>query len=143
MVLLLRVQNDEGFPGFPQIGEDAFEQMGLALAGVAQNQHVGVGLVIRTAVKVRENVGAELIPPQVEPVGVGLAAVIKGIEIGHRAGGEHSLILGAKVVVPKGQHREEPIQLAEGQPVHADLATGQLHHYVGLQLPQFIHVRGF
>ena len=76
-------------------------------------------------------------------MGVGLAAVIKGIEIGHRAGWEHSLVLGAKVIVPKGQHREEPIQLTEGQPVHTDLTPGQLHHHVGLQLPQFIHVRGF
>ena len=48
--------------------------MGLPLAGVAQDEHVGVGLVIRTAVKVRENVGAELVPAQVEPMGVGLAA---------------------------------------------------------------------
>src|SRR5699024_11571997 len=68
---------------------------------LAQNQHVGVGLVIGAAVKVRENVGSELVPAQVEPMGVGLAAVIKGIEIGHRAGREHSLVLAAKVVVPK------------------------------------------
>ena len=76
-------------------------------------------------------------------MGVGLAGIVERIEIGHRAGGEHPLVLAAKVIVPKGQHREEPIQLTEGQPVHADLATGQLHHYVGLQLPQLIHVRGF
>ena len=56
--------------------------MGLALAGVAQNQHVGVCLVIGAAVKVRKNICAELIPPQVEAVGIGFAAVIKGIEIG-------------------------------------------------------------
>ena len=143
MVLLLRVQNDEGFPGLAQIGEDAFEQMGLALAGVAQNQHVGVGLVIGAAVKVRKNICAKLIPPQVEAVGIGLAGIVERIEIGHGAGGEHSLVLGAKVIVPKGHHREKTVQLAEGQPVHADLAPGQFHHDIGLQLPQFIHVRGF
>ena len=143
MVLLFRVQDNERFSGLSQIGEDAFEQMGFSLAGVAQDQDVGVGLVIGSPVEVRENVGAKLIPPQVEAVGIGFAAVIKGIEIGHRAGGQHPLVLAAKVVVPEGQHREEPIQLTESQPVHADLATGQLHHHVGLQLPQFIHVCGF
>ena len=47
--------------------------MGLALAGVAQDQDIGVGFVIGAPVKVREDVGAKLVPSQVEAVGVGLA----------------------------------------------------------------------
>ena len=117
--------------------------MGLALAGVAQNQHIGVSFVIGAPVKVREDVGAKLVPSQVEAVGVGLATVIEGIEIGNRRSGQHPLVLGAKMIVPKGQDREKALQLAECQPVHVDLAPGQLHHHVGLQLPQPFRVGGF
>ena len=41
-------------------------------------------------------------------MGVGLAAVIKGVEIGHRAGREHSLVLAAKWLYPKGSTERNP-----------------------------------
>ena len=64
---------------FPKVGNNALEQMGLALAGVAQNQDIGVGLVIGPAVEVGEDIGAELVPAQVEPMGIGLAGIVKGV----------------------------------------------------------------
>ena len=61
-ILSLGVQDDDRFPALPQIGDDPLEQMRLALAGVSQDQDVGVGLVIGAAVKVRQDVAAEFVP---------------------------------------------------------------------------------
>lgn len=78
------IHKDDGLAGLPQIGDNALEQIGFPLPGIAQDEDIGVGLVISPAVKVRENIGAELIPAQVEPMGVGLAGIVEGVEIRHR-----------------------------------------------------------
>ena len=51
-ILSLRVHDQHPLSGFPEIGQQQLHQVGLALAGVAQDQDIAVGFVIPTAVQV-------------------------------------------------------------------------------------------
>lgn len=117
--------------------------IGLALAGIAQNQDIGVGLILGPTVEVSENVGAKLVPAQVEAMGIGLAGVIERIQVCHRTGGQHPLVQASKPVVSEGRYRKESVQLPQGQLVYVDFGAGQLHLHIGLQFPQPFRVRGF
>ncbi len=85
LVLHFRIKGTHIHAGFPQIAEDELEKIRLSLTAVAENEDVGVGLVIGSLVEVHQHVAAELIPPYIEAVGIRLAGVVEGIEVRHRA----------------------------------------------------------
>ena len=91
--LIFRVQADHGLPGFQQIGDQQLQQEALALTGVAQDEDAGVGLVVRAAVKVNDDIAAEFVPADVEALGIGLAGVVAGVEIRHRGRRQDPLAL--------------------------------------------------
>ena len=99
--LMLRVQADHGFAGGQDVAQQEFQEETLALAGVAQNENVGVGLVLRPAVQIQDDVGAEAVLPDIEPIGVVFAGVIEREQIRHRGCGEDPLELGGENVAPR------------------------------------------
>ena len=52
--LLLRIQADHRLAAFQQVAEEQLEQVALALAGVAQDEHAGIGLVRCAAVQIQQ-----------------------------------------------------------------------------------------
>src|SRR5699024_11127830 len=70
--LMLRVQADGGLPGLQDTAQQEFQEIALALAGVAQDEGAGGGLVLCPPVQIHDDVGAVAVPPNVESVGIGL-----------------------------------------------------------------------
>ena len=93
LLLMLCIQRNHGFAGFEEVYNQVLHEVGLALAGVAEDQDTARGLVRVALVEVHEDVGAVVILADVKAVAVRLATVVEGIEIGHRRGGEHPLKL--------------------------------------------------
>ena len=141
-ILTLRVHDQHPFPGLPEIGQQQLHQVGLALAGVAQDQDIAVGFVIPPTVQVYQNVGAVLVPPDIEALGIGLTGEVEGEHISHRAGRQHTLELTAEAVPAKGHGGKKPFLLPQGQPVRRDLGAGQLHADIRLQAFQRAHALG-
>ena len=108
------------------------------MTGIAQDQDVGCGLILRAAVEVHEDIGSILISADIQPLGIGLAGKIEGIQIGNRAGWQHTLELRAKLIAAHRQHGEEAFLLPECQTIHRDFGAGQLHGNIGLQFLQRI-----
>lgn len=69
------------------VAEEQLEQIGFALTAVAEDEAAGVRLVVVPLVQIHEDIAAELVPSDVEPMGVRLAGVVERIEIGNQAGG--------------------------------------------------------
>ena len=93
LLLMLCIQGDHGFAGFEEVDDQVLHEVGLALTGVAENKDAAGGFVRVALVEVHEDVRAVVILADVKAVAVRLAAVVEGIEIGHRRGGEHPLKL--------------------------------------------------
>ena len=136
--LLLRVQTHHRFPGLQHVADQQLEQITLALAGVAQNQHIGVGAVAGAAVRVHDDVGAVLVPAEVEAFRIGFAGVVEEEQIGGGDGGQDALKLGGEGVAARRIHRLEPLPLAQQQPVRAQLGAGQIGENFALQRPQVL-----
>ena len=83
LLFVLHIQRDCGFARLEEVEQEQFEKIGFALAGVAQNQNVGRGLVLVPFVKVHQNICSVLVLANVEPVGIGFTTVIKWIQVGH------------------------------------------------------------
>ena len=143
LVFMLHIQADHTLAGLPQVGQQELQQMGLALAGVAQNQGIAVGLVIASAVQVNQDIGTVLITANVEALGVGTAGEVEGIQVGYGTGRQDSLILRAEAVGAERHNRQISFLLPQGQTVYRDLGAGQLHGDVRLKLPQSFRVFGF
>ena len=110
------------------------------MTGIAQDQDVGCGLILRAAVEVHEDVGAILISSDIQSLGIGLTGEVEGIQIGRRAGWQHTLKLCAELIAAHRQHGEEAFLLPERQTIHRNFGTGQLHSNVGLQFLQRIQI---
>ena len=67
--LLLRVQADHRLAALQQIADEQLEQVALALAGVAQDEHAGIGLVRCAAVQVQQDIRTIVVIADVEPWG--------------------------------------------------------------------------
>ena len=143
-VLIFRfcVQRDDPFPGFPQVGQDQLHQEGFALAGVSEDQNIAVGLILAAAVKIREDVGAELVPTDIDPVGVGFAGKVERVKIGHRGSGKDTFELRAELIGAGRQYREKTLFLPQGQTVHSDFGPRQLHSNILLQFLELFHAPG-
>ena len=81
------IQGNHRLARFQQIADQQLNEIALALTAVAQDKDVGRGLVAVPTVKVHHDVAAVLVFPNVKAVGICLAGVIEGIEIGRAAGG--------------------------------------------------------
>ena len=112
------------------------------MAGVAENEDVGGGLVLIALVEVHEDVAAVLITPDIEALCVRFAAVVEGIEIRHRACREDTLELLAEGVVSHGAGTAEALLLTEQEPVHIELTPYQFRQHIGLEQLQRVIVRG-
>ena len=67
LIFGLGIQTNHRFSGLPEVGQKELEQIALALAGVTQNEDIAGGLILASAVKIHQNVGAILIPPDIQP----------------------------------------------------------------------------
>ena len=99
---MLGIQRDNGLSGLQQIEDEQFHKIALALAGVAENEDVGGGLVLVALIEVHEDVAAVLVPSNIEALCVRFTAVVEGIKIRHRACREDTLELLAEGVVSYG-----------------------------------------
>ena len=133
LLLMLHIQGNHGFARLKEIEQEQLEQVALALAGIAQDQDAGRGLVIVPLIKIHEDVGAILVLADIKAVGVRFAAVVEGIQVGHRAGGQDPFKLGAEHIVACRHDRDEALSLAEHQPVHVELGAHQFGEHLGLE----------
>ena len=133
LLFMFGVQTDDGLAGLQQIQDQQLHQVGLALAGVAQDQDVGGSLVLVPLVEVHQNVAAVFVFADVEALGVQLARVVEGIEIRHAGGGQHSFKLDAECVVAAGIDAAEALLLTEQELIYIQLAPHQLRQHIGLE----------
>ena len=85
-ILSLRVHDQYPFPGLPEVGQQELHQVRFTLSRVAQDQDIAVGFVIAPAVKIHQNVGAVLVPTDIEALGICLAGEVEREHISHRTG---------------------------------------------------------
>ena len=140
--LMLRVQADHGLARLQQIDRQELQQVALSLAGVPQDEDVGVGLVLRPPVQVHNDAAAEAVPPDVEAMGVQLAGVVEGVQVGGGGGGEDPLKLAPEAVLPCRIDGAEALLLPEENAVNADPGPDQGGHDLVLQGPQALLVPG-
>ena len=139
---MLSVQSNHRLARFQQIADQQLNEIALALAAVAQDKNIGGGLVAVPAVKVHHDVAAVFVLSNVKAVGICLAGVVEGIEIGHAAGGEYPLKLPAQHITAHRADAAESLLLPQEQLVHIQLAAHQLRQYIRLELTKpFLAVR--
>ena len=136
--LLLRVQADHRLAALQQIADEQLEQVALALAGVAQDEHAGIGLVRCAAVQVQQDVRTIVVIADVKPVRIAAAGVVDGVQVGGGAGGQHPLKLGAQGVPPRRVGGEEALPLAEEQGICTEFGPGELGAHLVPQQPQLL-----
>ena len=139
---MLRVQADGGLAAFQNVAQQELEQVALALAAVAQDEDVGRSLVIGAALQIHNDVRAIPVPANVEAVGVRLAGVVEGVQVGNGLGRKHPLKLGAEGVSARRVGGEEALPLAQEEPVRAQLAPDQLRRHLIPQGAQAVRVSG-
>ena len=72
-ILSFGIQTHQSLTALTDIGEKQLQQKGFALTGVAEDEDIGIGLVLCSAVKVHEDIRAVFIAPDIEAVGIRLA----------------------------------------------------------------------
>ena len=140
LVLHFWIERSDIHARFPQIAQNELEKIRLSLTAVAENEDVGVGLVIGSLVEVHQHIAAKLIPPHIKAIAVCFARIVKGIEIRYRACRENTLELVTEHIEAAGHHALEALLLAEHQSVHIELRADQLSHDLGLQQLQLIQI---
>ena len=139
---MLGVQSNHRLACLQQIANQQLNEVALALAAVAQNEDIGGGLVAVPAVKVHHDVAAVLVFPNVKAVGICLAGVVEGIEIGRAAGGQYPLEFPAQHIAAHRTDAAESLLLPQKQLVHIQLAAHQLRQHIRLELTKpFLAVR--
>ena len=139
---MLGVQSNHRLARLQQIADQQLNEIALALTAVAQDKDVGRGLIAVPTVKVHHDVAAVLVFSNVKAVGICLAGVIEGIEIGHAAGRQYPLELLAQHIVAHRADAAESLLLPQEQLVHIQLAAHQLRQYIRLELTKpFLAVR--
>ena len=72
MVLAFGIEADDPLAGLTQVRENELEEITLALTGVTEDEDIGCGLILGTAVEVHEDVRAVLISADIQTVGIGI-----------------------------------------------------------------------
>ena len=104
LILTFRVQPNYPLTALQNIAQQQFKEITFSLAGVAQNQHIGVGLILVPPVQVRNDGAAVLVISQIKALGVGFTGVRKREKVGHTGRGEHPLEFFPEGVIPAGHH---------------------------------------
>ena len=73
---------------------------------------------------------------------IGLARIIEGIQVGHRAGRKDPFKLGAEGVAAGWHNRNKALLLTEHKPVHIELGANQFGEHIGLEQLEGVVVRG-
>ena len=133
LLLMFGIQGDDRFARLQQIEDEQLHEIGLALAGVAQDQDVGGGFVFVSLIEVHQNVAAVFVFADVEALGVQLAGVVERVQVGHGTGWQHPFKLDSEDVVTTGSHTAEALLLTEQELVHVQLASNQLGEHIGLE----------
>ena len=133
LLFVFHIQGDHGLARLEEVEQEQLEQIALALAGVAQDEDAGRGLVLISLVKVHQDIGTVLVLADVKPPGIGLAGVVEGVQIGHRAGRQHTLKLWAEHIMAGRHDGEEPLSLAEHEPIHIELGAHQFGEHISLE----------
>ena len=139
---MFHIQGNHGFARLEEVEQEQFEQIALTLAGVAEDQDVGGGLIVIPLIKIYEDIGPVLVLADVESVRIGLARIIEGIQVGHRAGRKDPFKLGAEGVAAGWHNRNKALLLTEHKPVHIELGANQFGEHIGLEQLEGVVVRG-
>ena len=139
---MFRIEGDHALTALQDVADEQLEQIALALAGVTQDEGAASGLVLGPALHVHQDIGAELVPADVETLGVGLAGMVEGIQVANRCGGQYPLKQGPEGVGSSRVGGLEALPLAEKDIVHAQLRAGQLGHDLVLQHLQGVRTLG-
>ena len=73
LLFVFHIQGNHGFARHEEVEQEQFEQIALTLAGVAEDQDVGGGLIVIPLIKIYEDIGPVLVLADVESVRIGLA----------------------------------------------------------------------
>ena len=141
-LFMLHIQRDHGLARLEEVEQEQFEQIALALTGVAEDQNIGGGLIVIPLVEVHEDIGPVLVLADVESVWVGLATVVEGVQISHAGCGQDPFKLGAEGVSACRHDRNKPLLLAEHEPVHIELGADQFSQHIGLKQLECVIVWG-
>ena len=133
LLLMLGIQRDNGFPGLQQIEDEQFHEIALTLAGVAENENVGRGLILIALIEVHKDVAAVFVLSDIETLCVRFAGIIEGVQIRHTGCREDTLELLTESVVSHGAGTAEALLLTKQEPVHIELAPHQLRQHIGLE----------
>ena len=108
---MLRVQRDYRFSRFQSIADQEPEQVGFALAAVAEDQGAGIGFVVRPPIQIHNYIGAVLIPANIETHRICFTRVTDRVQIGYTGCGKNTLRKRAKRILPRRIGREEAFSL--------------------------------
>ena len=139
-LLVLHIQCDDRFSYFQKVEQKQFHEVAFSLTGVAENQHVGRGLVLVALVEVYYDVAAVFVLADIKAFSVCLAGVVEREQICDRAGWQDTLILCAKHIESDRADGAEACLLAKLQPVHVQLRAHELDLHVCLQNLQLLHI---
>ena len=139
---MLGVQRDHAFARLPHIAEQELQKITLALAGVAEDQRAGVGLVRSPAVEVHDNVGAEAVPANEEALGIGFAGIVHGVQIGNAPGRQDTLRKIGKLAAARGVGGEKALPLPQEQRIGAHAGADQLGGHRVPHRAQLFRIRG-
>ena len=138
LILLFRVKAEDGFAGHSRVGKNELEKIRLTLSGVTEDEDVGVRLVIASAVKVHDDVCAELISAEIESVGIRLTRIVERVAVCNSRCWKDSFKLCTEYVVTARHTGDEPFLLSEGESVHRELFSRHLHRDVCLKLFELV-----
>ena len=132
LVFLLCVKADDRLAGHSRVGKNELEKIRLTLSGIAEDEDVGVCLVIASSVKVHDDVRAELISAEIESVRIGFARIVEGITVGDSGCRKDPFELGSECVVSARHTGNKAFFLPERKPVDRELLSCQLHCHICL-----------
>ena len=139
---MLGVQRDHAFARLPHIAEQELQKITLALSGVAEDEGAGVGLVGGPAVEVHNDVGAKPVAPDEEALGIGLAGIVHGVQIGNAPGRQDTLRKICQLAAACEVGGEESLPLPQEQRIGAHAGADQLCGYRVPRRAQLFRIRG-
>ena len=75
-------------------------------------------------------------------MGIGLAGVVEGVQVGHAGCGQNSFKLGAEGVATGRHNRNKALLLTEHEPVHIELGADEFGQHIRLEQLEGVIIRG-
>ena len=136
---MLGVQADHLLAGFQHVAQQELEQVGLALAGIAQDRGAAAGLVVILLIQVHEHIGAIFLMADVESVGVGFPGIADGKEVGNAGGGKDPLRKAPQDIPAGGIGGLESLELTEKQGISQQPAPAEHGRDCAFQGKEILH----